>query len=484
MNRIMKHKLTLLAGLLFASADTTWAAVTPHPLVCNGMVLQRDSTAPVWGWASPGEIVTVEFAGSKRTVTTDAGGKWLVKLKSMRASSEPRTLTIVGSSDGKQITISNVLVGEVWICSGQSNMEWPVKKSLNAEAEVQAANFTQIRMVTIRKAVSQESLDKPICEGNAWKEALSANVPDFSAVGYFFGRELHQTLNVPIGLIHTSWGGTPAEAWTSRATLESNPDLKPILDRAAASTNKFNQNSPCALYNAMLLPLAPYAVRGAVWYQGEGNGDRAFQYRTLLPAMIADWRKLWNADDFCFGIVSLANWLQPPATPVDSNWAELREAQAMTARMPHNGLAVAIDIGDAKDIHPKNKQEVGRRLSLWALAKVYGKRGEFSGPVYRSMKVEGDKIRLCFDHVSGGLIARNGPLKTFAIAGEDKVFHWAEAVIDGKTVMVSAREVSKPVAVRYAWAENPEGCNLYNQAGLPAVPFRTDSWPGRTLAAR
>jgi sialate O-acetylesterase len=342
-------------------------------------------------------------------------------------------------------------------------------------------------------------------------------------VAYFFGRELHKNLGVPIGLIHTSWGGTPAEAWTRRGVLKADPDFKPILQRYDEAVAKYPQakqeherkleewkqavekaktegtrapgrpgeplgpghpHSPSGLYNAMISPLLPYGIAGAIWYQGESNAGRAYQYRKLLPAMIKNWRDDWGLGDFSFIFVQLANFMAVKPEPGDSSWAELREAQSMTLALPNTGMAVIIDIGEANDIHPKNKQDVGKRLALWALANTYKQALEYSGPVYKSSKTEGNRIILTFDDVGGGLMAApEPPLKGFAIAGADHKFVWADAAIEGNTVVVSSDTVSEPVAVRYAWADNPV-CNLYNKEGLPASPFRTDDWPGVTADSK
>jgi sialate O-acetylesterase len=299
---------------------------------------------------------------------------------------------------------------------------------------------------------------------------------------------LRQELKVPVGLIHTSWGGTPAEAWTSEVALRRMPDFSAALDALdhqnadpANGSTKLNQNYPTALYNAMIAPLVPYGIRGAIWYQGESNAGRAYQYRALLPTMIRDWRARWREGNFPFLIVQLANFMAPDAQPAESGWAELREAQSMTAAtLPNAGQAVIIDIGDEKDIHPKNKQDVGLRLALIALAKSYSRHVEYSGPAYCSMRVSDGKAILTFDHVGGGLVIRSDEaLKGFAIAGADRHFVWADAKIEGDTVVVSSPQVTEPAAVRYGWGNNP-ACNLYNKAGLPASPFRTDSWPGVT----
>jgi sialate O-acetylesterase len=423
----------------------------------------------------------------------------------------------IGIKGNNTITLKNILIGEVWVCSGQSNMQWSVRQAANPEQEIAAAGYPKIRLFTVTRKVA----DKPQsdCEGS-WITCSPETVPSFSAVGYFFGQELHQQLDVPVGLIHTSWGGTPAEAWTRRGVLESEPDCIPILQRFDEAMAKYpeakkkydesmiewkeavkkakaegknqprrprppfgpgNPHSPAGLYNAMIAPLIPYGIRGAIWYQGESNASRAYQYRKLFPAMITNWRQDWGQGKFPFLFVQLANFMAVDSEPVDSAWAELREAQLMTLALPKTGMAVIIDIGEAKDIHPKNKQDVGKRLALWALAKTYRKKMVYSGPIYKSMKTEGNQITLDFEHVGGGLVAGGGePLKGFAVAGEDQKFVWADAKIEGDTVVISNDGVSEPIAVRYGWANNPV-CNLYNEEGLPASPFRTDDWPGITV---
>jgi sialate O-acetylesterase len=480
------------------------------------MVLQRGRQVPIWGTAAPGERVTVLLGTQRLSAVADDEGKWSVTLPAMKAGG-PYTLVIAGRNT---IALRDVLVGDVWVCSGQSNMQWSVQGSANATEEVAAANYPQIRLFS----VPQVAADAPQsdCQG-AWVECSPATIPGFSAVGYFFGRELHKALNVPVGLINTSWGGTPAEAWTSRPSLETCELCTPILERwdAAladlpnikakydADMAKWREDAatakaegkpepprpgahwalnkawqPAALYNGMIAPLIPFGIRGAIWYQGESNAGRAYQYRELFPAMIRDWRRNWGAGQFPFLFVQLANFMARKPDPGESAWAELREAQLMTLSLPKTGMAVIIDIGDANDIHPKNKQDVGLRLALAAERIAYKQNVAYSGPMYRSMTIEGSTIRLRFKDTDGGLVAKDGPgLKGFAIAGEDKRFVWADAQIEGNTVVVWSDQVPKPVAVRYAWADNPE-CNLYNGAGLPASPFRTDDWPGTTVEAR
>jgi sialate O-acetylesterase len=480
------------------------------------MVLQKDMQVPIWGKADPGETVIIHPEWQAETVKTqaDQAGKWQIKLKTPHAPG-PFTISIKGNNE---IIIKNVLIGEVWFCSGQSNMDMPVgnvnqwfKGAINYQQERAEANYPKIRLFKVPATSSEQIKDD--CIGS-WSQCDSNSVWEFSAVGYFFGRELHNRLNVPVGMIMSAFGGTPAESWTSidalRAEfkdllerqhnefLKTQPEYQKQLETWEAEKAKakaegkaeparpsepivlWKQWQPGSLYNAMVAPIIPYGIKGAIWYQGESNGDRGYQYRTLFPAMIKNWRDKWQEGEFPFYYVQIANFQQPAKDPGDNEWAELREAQTMTMKALKNvGMAVSIDIGETNDIHPSNKQDVGKRLAFWALDKTYGiKDVVYSGPIYKSMKIEGNKIRLFFDYLGGGLIAKSGKLKQFAIAGADKKFVWADAEIDGDSVIVYSDKVAEPAAVRYAWAMNPEGCNLYNKAGLPASPFRTDDWPG------
>lgn len=500
----------LLTGL--ASAE-----VRVPRLIGDNMVLQRGVRVNVWGWADPGERVVVEINGQTAATKAGADGRWSVRLRPMDAGG-PYTMTITGRNT---LSFRNVMVGDVWVCSGQSNMEWPVAASMNGEREVASAEYPMIRLFTVpHKVATSPEEDVP----GRWEVCSPRTVGGFSAVGYFFGREIHKRLGVPVGLINTSWGGTPAEAWTSRPALEAEEILRPIVERwdrevanypqamaryrealakwedEAAKARQEGRAVPerprepanptanpwlaSGLYNGMIAPLTPFAIRGAIWYQGESNADRAYQYRTLFPTMIRDWRRAWRLGDFPFLFVQLANFMDAKPEPAEDAWAELREAQMMTLSLPKTGMAVTIDIGDAKDIHPRNKQDVGFRLALAALKMEYGQDVIHSGPLYKSMKVEGNKVRIRFTNVGGGLVAQGGgPLRGFAVAGADRKFVWANAEIDGDTVVVWSERVPKPAAVRYAWASNPV-CNLYNAAGLPASPFRTDDWPGVTAKNR
>ena len=672
----MKRLLITAVLLAISISGCQWSSekdatkFSINPLFTNGMVLQREMRIPVWGKGGPGEIITVEINNKKYTTTVDRNGKWMLKTNILPAGG-PYCMKISNKND--LIILKDVMCGDVWICSGQSNMEWPVNKVRNAKKEIAAANYPNIRLFQVSHIASIKPL---YAVQGKWTKCTPATVKKFSAVGYFFGRDLYKYFkNVPIGLINSSYGGTPAESWTSYDSLSSNPMLKSILvrhkkklkdssakfkaykkqiiaweneknnsyhidssikgikgawqkanlddskwgnmklpkhwesmmnidgvvwfrkavviprewsgkklilnlamiddfdvtyfngvkvgqtgtknpdawniprkyiipaelvkpgkaviavrvfDRFAGGGIHGDENdmslvapalkksiklagnwkykvalklpptklrrkprapynakhpcSPAVLYNAMINPLIPYGIKGAIWYQGESNARRAYQYRTLLPVMINCWRKAWNQGNFPFLIVELANFRKAKSYPVNSTWAELREAQNMTAKQLFScGIASAIDIGNAKNIHPKNKQDVGKRLQLAALKIAYGKDIVFSGPTYKSSEIKDNKIIITFDNIGGGLRAHNGNLKRFSIAGKNKKFVWAKAEIKGKTVIVSSPEIKNPVAVRYAWSDNPEGCNLYNREGLPAIPFRTDSWQGITF---
>ncbi len=654
-----------VCAFFFGSAGTAHAEVRVPAIIGDNMVLQAGMKVRIWGKANPGERVTVRINSQSSSATADPQGRFETFIGPFKAGG-PFELTIKGTNT---LTFKNILAGEVWICSGQSNMEWPLINAKDGAKAVAEANYPEIHLFTVEKTTSATPLDD--VKGR-WVVTTPDTVGQFSAVGYFFGRELYRQLKTPTGLIHTSWGGTPAESWTSYEALAANPELKPIIDRyqeslkslpdrqkdyervmaqweqnniyldpgnkgealgyanASVSTADWkqmnlpqyfetggldidgavwfrkqievpqswagkdlvlnltaiddydttyfngtrvggigretgdsyakprrytvpgglvhagrnviavrvfdaagnggfagsgemslapvgdkrndavrlegawdykvevafapkhpdwgsrpqapgpnNQNSPSVLYNAMLQPLTPYAIRGAIWYQGESNAGRAYQYRTLFPLMIRNWRRVWNEGDFPFYYVQLANWQPRKPEPGESDWAELREAQSMTLREPHTGMAVIIDIGDTNDIHPRDKVDVGHRLAVWALAQTYHQTLEYSGPLYDSYTIEGDQVRIQFKHAAGLKTSDGQSPKAFAIAGADHKFYWADARIDGETIVISSSKVTKPVAVRYAWADNPE-VNLYNGANLPASPFRTDDWKGIT----
>jgi sialate O-acetylesterase len=499
----MFYLCSLLLSVLSLRAD-----VKLPNLISNGMVLEQGTKVNIWGAADPGERVTVTFNGEQERDVADGEGHWKVKLGPLTAGG-PFTMAVAGKNT---ITIHDVLVGEVWVCSGQSNMAMTVSQAMNAQDEVARADYPRLRMFTVQMTVA----GKPQADvQGAWTIASPRTVGDFSAVGYFFARELLKVLNVPIGMIHSSWGGTPAESWTSRATLESDPDFKSVLDNGAKLLSSYpnvfadfdrrfaqwreqsdriesegapvpsppsfpydpraNPWRPASLFNAMIVPLSRYSIRGAIWYQGESNTVNPVLYRKLFPAMIRDWRRAWGEGDFPFLFVQLPDiGIYRPHW----NWPALREAQLMALSVPKTGMAVTIDVGDGNDFHPKNKQEVGHRLALAVQAIAYGRDVIYSGPLYESMTVEGDKIRVHFKNVYGGLVAKGFPspsVSGFEIAGSDRQFYWVEGQIEGDTIVVHSKDVPHPVAVRYAFAMKME-CNLYNRAGLPASPFRTDSW--------
>lgn len=481
-------RLVCIAAAFLLSSVVTFAhaEVKLASIFGDSMVLQRDLPVPVWGWADAGEDVTVTFGKQMKKAKADQEGRWQVKLEALNANADGQTLSVTGSN---AIELKDVLVGEVWICSGQSNMEWSLGNSLNPQEEVAAADHPLIRLFNV-PGHTTSPVAKDECPGN-WQVCQPESAKGFSAVGYFFGRRLLQELNVPIGLVGSNWGGTRIEPWTSPAGFHSVPELKAIADQVDAydEGTKVSGSSPSAIYNAMIHPLAPCAMRGAIWYQGESNGNEGESYYHKTQALVNGWRKLFNPD-LAFYWVQLANFRQPTDSAEGGDgWARLREAQRKALNIKHTGMAVITDIGEAADIHPRNKQDVGWRLSQWALHQTYGKQDFVpSGPLYKGHKVEGDSIRLSFDHVGSGLMVgekigleptkevADGKLQRFAIAGADKKWHWAEATIDGRDVVVKSAKVAEPVAVRYAYSMNPVGANLYNNEGIPASPFRTDDW--------
>jgi sialate O-acetylesterase len=513
--------LALLAALALATLSARATVQLASPFTSH-MVLQCDSKVPVWGWADPGETVTVEFAGQKVQAQAGPDGRWRADLAPLTASAESRTFTVTGSQTASPLQLDDVVVGEVWLASGQSNMDFSVSQKVkyfagvtNEEAEIAAAHYPLLRMFTGAAAKTYAPTNRV---AGAWRVCSPETVPAFSAVGYFFARDLQRDIKVPVGIITEAFGASTAEAWIRRETLAADPLLKPMLDSFDAKVLAFKTNPPpvvaaprsedvsaretnsigtttnavagrrrrapavhdpvqdqhnaTVLFNGMIQPVIPYAIRGAIWYQGEsivgGAAGRAL-YPHVQATLVRDWRTLWAEGDFPFYIVQLAG------QEADSNNPLVREAQATILALPNTGMAVTTDIGEQKKVHPKNKQDVGDRLARIALAKTYGRNLEYSGPVYETMQVEGDKIRLKFSHLGGGLVARGGPLQWFTIAGADGKFVTADAVIDGDTVVVHSDAVSAPAAVRYAWVNYPVGCNLFNAAGLPAAQFRTDA---------
>ena len=478
-----------IVAISAAQADVTLPAI-----ISDNMVLQVGHELTFWGWADPGEEVSVTITSTDppngvqtNSVATAADGRWQVKFP---ARTKPGHVAVKVNGKKNSLSLANVVVGDVWVCSGQSNMEWPVSSSLNHEEEIAKAKLPLLRVFKVERNTSL--VPQTHLEGQ-WIECSPETVAELSAVAYFFGRELHQKQNRPIGLIQASQGGASCEAWTSLTALKSDPDFAPILARADKANGDPNQannpNRASVLFNGMIAPLQAYSIKGTIWYQGETNAPRALQYRKLFPLMITDWRRGWGQGDFPFLFVQLANYVSDkskpdhPPEPEESAWAELREAQAMTLSLPKTGMATTIDIGDARDINPKNKQDVGHRLALSALRVAYAQDIVASGPSFKSMKIVGREVRIEFDNAGGGLVARGGALKGFAIAGADMRFVWADAKIEGAEVVVSAASIETPVAIRYAWGDNPQ-CSLFNVEGLPAVPFRTDTWPGITAQSK
>lgn len=477
---------SLLTVLALCLSQLGLADVKLPPVIGSGMILQRDMAVPIWGWAEAGEEVTVSFAGQTKKAKASDDGKWMVKLDSLKANANGAALTISGKN---KINLDNVLVGEVWICSGQSNMEWSVKQSINPKEEVAAANQPLIRLFNV-PGHTVSPLPKDEGAGQ-WQVCDPNSVNNFSAVGYFFGRRLHKDLKVPVGLIGSNWGGTRIEPWTTLAGFESVPELSKIAEQVKSykPDTRVGGGHPSAIYNSMVHPLIPFAMRGGIWYQGESNGSEGVTYYQKKHALVNGWRKAFQNKDLAFYWVQLANFQKESDKPEGGDgWAKLREAQTQALDIPGTGMAVITDIGAANDIHPKNKQDVGWRLAQWALHQTYGQKNLVpSGPLYKSHKVEGNKIRLSFDHVGSGLIVgkkngleptaevKDGKLEHFSISGKDNKWVWADAKIDGQTVVVESTEISEPVAVRYGFTMNPAKANLYNKEGLPAGPFRTDT---------
>jgi sialate O-acetylesterase len=509
--------VTLILCPTIANADIKLPAI-----FSDHAVLQRDRMVPVWGWADPGEEVAVMIAGQTHKATADQKGKWRVTLDPLSIG-EPLKLIVEGR--GSRLERNDILVGDVWLCSGQSNMEWPVAASTNSDLEIPVANHPTLRVVRVKGPGSQTPVED--FDGQ-WDVCTPKTVAGFSAVGYYFGRELQQHLDVPIGLIDNSWGGSACDAWIRRDRLEGNPLYAVQLanwDKIAAEFDEAEAKSeyeknlaewrrkaeaakaagepeppgrpyfnnplvgnqrPANLYHARLGPILGYALRGAIWYQGESNAGRAYQYREMFPLMIQTWRDDWKQGDFPFYWAQLADFMAEKTEPGDSAWAELREAQTMTQdRLPNTGQAVIIDIGEGADIHPRNKLEVAKRLARWALARDYGRDIVCQSPRYESMEISGDTIVVKFKDVGGTLrTIDENEVEGFAIAGEDRNWVSAEAkIVAPDRVAVRSDKVSSPIAVRYAWADNPV-CNLYNNVGLPVTPFRTDDWPGVTVDAR
>ena len=507
-------------GFVVIYIATVRANVSLPDVISSSMVLQQNQRVPIWGTADPGETVIVKFAGQSRTATAAGDGKWLIRLDPIRANATPATMIISGKN---RIELGNILVGEVWLVAGQSNMQRLLSETANGEAAIASANHPLIRLFNVSRQVAFKHAPPPLA---TWASCSPQSVKEFSAAGYYFGVELENELHVPVGLINTSYGGSQAEAWTPVEYLVASEELRPTVERtkiwdeerprvraeydealkqwrveadraiAAGARPTPSPAVPDALreyriassiYDGMIAPLIPFYIRGAFWYQGESNEARAQQYEMLLPTMIKAWRERWGEGNFPFGIIQLPNYRDPKLQPADEAWSHVREAQRRTAiNTPHTGLIVTIDIGEAHDIHPKNKLEVGKRMARWALADVYRRQVTSCGPMFRQVEIAGGKILLKFDQAGSGLKIRDGDkLDEFAIAGADRKWYWANAKIVGKdAIEVWLDQVPQPVAVRYAFNNNPRHPNLTNETGVPAAPFRTDTWPGPTDGKR
>jgi sialate O-acetylesterase len=489
----------LVATLLHSLAISVRADVTVPALLADHMVVQRGLPVHVWGMAAPHEAVSIAFRGETKAGTADDDGRWSIYL-SPGAAGGPFDLSIKATNT---IVLHDILVGDVWVASGQSNMEFPMTGLVNAQTEITAAQYPKIRLFLVKHKPADYPLEN--VESKGWAACTPESAADSSAVAYFFARNLQQKLGVPIGLIESSWGGTAAESWTSLHTLGADAALMPVFSARAKmvdeqSTNVLRQQreevefqkaveqakadgkplpgpqwhpdfaawAPAALYNGMIAPLTPFAIRGVIWYQGEANAspERASLYARLFQTMIRDWRNSWGEGDFPFLFVQIANWNTEPG----ELWPDVRNAQRQALAPRNTGMAVTIDIGDPNDIHPKNKQDVGLRLSLAARAITYGEKVEWSGPLYRQIAREENALRVWFDHANG-LMAKGATVTGFEIAGADGKYSAADAKIEGTSVVVSSAAVPAPVSVRYGWAPNPN-CNLFNKEELPASPFQ------------
>jgi len=513
---------SLKGTVKIVAAALMWVWLAPAPahtdvrlphVIGSHMVVQRDAELPVWGWADPGEKVTVRIAPHEKSAEADRTGKWMVRLPALTVGS-PRTMTITGKNT---IVLEDIMVGEVWLCSGQSNMELRLQSVKRGGTEVATAYDPQIRLFHVgRKTAASPAEDVDA----SWRPCTPESVTGFSAVAYFFGRELRRELNVPIGLIQSTWGGTRIEPWTPPvgfAAVESLGDVVEIIENAAPTHDAAARSAvhdveawlplakqalaegqavvpppawpkhpldskyePTGIYNAMIHPLVPFAIRGVIWYQGESNVADGMAYLDKMKALITGWRTIWGQGDFPFYYVQIAPFYGPASlfeVYTGDQLPRLWEAQSDALQIPNTGMVVTNDIGDLDDIHPRNKQDVGRRLALWALAKTYGREGlVHSGPIYESMTIETSRIRVRFDHVGTGLTSRDGkPLTWFTIAGADGRFVKATAKVDGDDVVVWSDQTPQPVAVRFAWDMTAEP-NLMNKQGLPAASFRTDEW--------
>ncbi len=508
-----------LTSLLSVLAFSAQAELKLPAIIGDNMVLQQKQADPIWGWDTPGTDVTVSFAGQTKTAKAGADGKWTVKLDAMDANAKGQAMTIKGSSSRE---LKDILIGEVWICSGQSNMEWSINNCTDADLEIATAKYPNIRLINVPKVGVQEPQND---FKGAWVECSPQTVGNFSGVGYFFGRVLHQVLDVPVGLINNAWGGSAAEAWVRRDVLEKDARFKDLMaswvqrekdlsapkaqadhDKAQAKWKQDQEDAkkagkpftvrppmgpqqilggnsrPGNIYNGVLNPTIGYGIKGAIWYQGESNAGRAYEYAYLFPLMIQHWRDEWKQGDFPFYWVQLADFMAETPEPGESNWAELRESQTKTQNAIKNGgQAVIIDLGEGKDIHPKNKRDVAERLVRWALVKDYGQKLIYRSPEFKALEVQNNKAVVTLDTFGSALNTFDvADVRGVTVCGEDRKWVVAEAkIIGGDKIEVSSAKVAKPVAVRYAWSNNPV-CNLYNKEGLPVTPFRSDDFPMTT----
>ena len=503
-------KLRQLLVLGLALAPALRAELKLPAIIGDHMVLQQKQANPIWGWDTPGVKITVAFAGQNYSAIAGADGKWTVKLAAAPANATPQTLTIAGSTKRE---IQDVLVGEVWMCSGQSNMGFQLNSDWNGDLEAAASKLPNLRLIKVPQVGTQEL--KTDFRGE-WKASTPETARSFSAVGFLYGRYIHEILGVPVGLIDNAWGGSAAEAWVRRASLEKDPRFAALMDTTvkkettllsekgkadfeesvtrwkvtSAKAKVENKTPPAApvqwltgnarpgnIFNGVVHPTLGYGLKGVIWYQGESNAGRAYEHAMLFPYLIEQWRKEWGQGDFSFYWVQLADYMAEKPAPGESDWAELRETQTKTMRLPNTGQAVIIVLGEGKDIHPKNKHDVAARLVRWALVKDYGMKLPYRSPELKGMVKVDNKITILIDCFGSSLRAFDvAEARGFAICGEDKVWHWANGKVIGKDkVEVWSDEVPAPIAVRYAWADNPV-CNLFSADGLPVTPFRTDDF--------
>lgn len=470
--------------LLFVSAHLSAQLMLPD-IFSDNMVFQQKQEIPIWGSASPNEKITIRFNKHVCSTKADKQGKWVARLTAMKYGG-PYVMNI--QTKNNSIRFSNILIGEVWLCSGQSNMEMPLEGWPNgdgtyrypinhSEQEIADAQYPKIRLLQLEPAFSLKEQSNLKLVGNSWRECSPKTVRTFSATAYFFAREVYRKTGIPIGIIESSVGGTTAELWTSRKALKTMDDFKnKVTELESSSDSNKHQYSIGSLFNGMIAPLIPYGIRGVLWYQGEFSTGRAYQYKELFPKMIVDWRSHWKQGNFPFYYVQLPVAGFPDTINLQSTWAELREAQLQTLSVPNTAMAVTIDFTD-NDLHPANKQDFGYRLALIALHKIYEKKNAYCGPLYKSYTIEGNAVRISFSNPEVGLKSRNGgSLSGFYIAGEDKKFCRGNAHIEDNTIVVTSENVTHPLSVRYAWCDYPNGNLFYSKDLIPASPFRTDDW--------